>query len=742
MFIALLSALLLATPSPGASEALAPTELELRVEDARTGEPLAGVMIRLEDQDRSGLSDADGRLRLSGLEPGPVRIRAEAPGYAPLELVLELPSDGLRHTLELERRVVLLAGVRATGTPLRGGSPYQPGQAFDREELTRRAATSLGQMLDGEPGLAMRSFGPVNGRPVIRGLDGDRVAVLENGQRMGDMSETAPDHAVTMDPLGTARVEVIRGPASLLYGSSALGGVVNLLRDDIPRSWAPGTDAGVAVQGATANRQEAISSSGIHAGEGWALTARGALRTSGDVSTPGSDTGILEDTWSRSRSGSVGAAVRGDRIRAGASLDLNSQSFAVPEALEDPDERVELRTNRQRMNAELDWERTGFIEILELRAAVARYGQQEIEVEGLLGPMPGEEVEHDFDRRTLDLGVTAIHGTLGPISAGALGLSLLSQSLEVSGEDEFHPDGTLDAVGLFTFQEVPAGEAVAVQFGVRGEISRTRARPNEFFSDVEDSRTEATFSASLGVRVDAGSSVVLGAQVARAHRAPRLEELFADGPHLGAGRYEMGTPDLANEIGHGVDGYARLDRGWLRGELALFWNRIEDFVVATPTGDVESESGLPVVVWTPVSADLRGGEAWMEVEPVSGLSLRVTADAVRGERGGSDGGPLSYMPPNRLSSELRYDTGEVWVGLRGRLAGAQDRVHREDPTDGYGLLDLSFGVRPSTRQLIVVRLDNALDTAYRDHLSRVEGRRFPMPGRSLSMIWRWSPGAR
>ncbi|TVP78033.1 MAG: TonB-dependent receptor [Gemmatimonadales bacterium] len=745
MLVALLASLLSFSPAPllpsAGAIAQGAADLELHLEDARTGQPVSGAIVRLREQDRSAISDEAGRVRMTDLETGTLRVTVEAAGYTTLETSLGLGAEGLRQTLRLEPRPVELEAVRATGTPLRGSRPYQPGQALDREELVRRASTSLGEMLDGEPGVAMRSFGPVTGRPVIRGLDGDRVAVLENGRRMGDMSETAPDHAVTMDPLGTARVEVVRGPASLLYGSSALGGVVNLLLDDLPRSWAQGSRAGVAIQGATANRQEAVSASGIHGDARWALTARGALRTSDDVRTPGTDSGVLEETWNRTRSAGVGGVVRSESLVGGLAVDLDLRSFGIPEELDDPDERVELRTSRQRVTGELDWEPRRAFDVVEFRASAIRFDQQEVEIDGLLGPVQEEEVEHDFHRRTLDMAVTAIHGPLGPISAGALGLSFLGQSLEVSGEDEFHPDGTLDALGLFSFQELPLGDGVSVQFGIRGEVSRTRARPNVFFPDLRDSRTEGTLSASLGARVEVGPRLELGAQLARAHRAPRLEELWSDGPHLGAARYEVGTPGLRNEIGHGADLFALLGGDRLRGELALFANRIDDFVVASPTGETDAESGLPVVVWEATPALLRGGEARLELEPVPGLVLQVTGDMVRGDRRGSEGGPLPYMPPNRLGAALRYDAGSVRVGVRGRLAAPQDRVHREDPTDGYALLDLELGFRPSEGQLLSLRLDNALDRVYRDHLSRVEDRRFPMPGRNLSMIWRWTPGA-
>ncbi|TVP56420.1 MAG: TonB-dependent receptor [Gemmatimonadales bacterium] len=711
--------------------------LAIRVVEAGSEQPLSGIRVRLPDRGVDGLTDGDGHLRFTDLEPGPIRLRIEAPGYHPQETRLELTDGVTTQRIALDRWLFELEGVTTTGTPLRGIAPYQPGQAYDREALLRRAATSLGEMLDGEPGLAMRSFGASTGRPVIRGLDGDRVAVLENGQRMGDMSETAPDHAIAMDPLSPSRIEVVRGPASLLYGSSALGGVVNLLRDDIPRTWSQGSSGSVAIQGATANRLEATSLTGTLGGDRWATTGRFALRSGDDFRSPGATSGILPGTWGRMTSGGAGVGYHGNRVTGGIALDLHDHDFGLPEALDDPDERVELRTDRQRARGVVDLEMSGRFETLELRAAAARYRHQEVEIEGPPGGPVEEDVEHDFTRHTVDLTLTATHGPLGPASGGAVGVSLLSQSLAVSGADEFHPDGSSLALALFGFEQITLSDALSLQFGLRAEGSRIRIFANEAFPEASGTRNALTLSASAGLSHRLGDRLEVGAQIARAHRSPLLEELHADGPHLGAARYEVGNPELRNEIGHGADLFAEYTTPRVRAELAGFLNRIQDFVFTEATGDIDPGSGLPVVEWKAAPATFRGGEASVEFFATDRLSLRASGDWVLADRRDADRTPLPFIPPARLMTALRYDSGSVWFGARTRLAAAQNRVALGSPTDGYGLLDLQFGIRPAGGHTVAFRLDNALDTAYRDHLSRVDERRFPMPGRNLSVVYRW-----
>jgi iron complex outermembrane recepter protein len=715
--------------------------LEGLVLEEDTGVPVSGAQVALIPVGRAVLTGADGTFRLEPVAPGIHRLRVTALGYRSAEREVEVGPDGARVELRLERRPFGLPEVVATGTPLRGTGPYQPSQAFGPEELAVRGANSFGEMLDGEPGLAMRSLGPTTGRPVIRGLDGDRVAVLEGGQRMGDMSETAHDHAVAMEPLLADAVEVVRGPASLLYGSSALGGVVNLLRRDIPTAWAPGLSGTTAVQGATVNSLMAGAGSAVYGADAWALSGRASVRESHDFRAPGSPTGLLESTHSRLATGGAGWAWRGNGIRGGVALDLHGHVYGVPEGLDDPDEEVEIRSRRRRVTGLLDRHRPGsFVESVELRVAGAHYLQREVETER--GPDGTAEVEvpHRFDRRTIDATLVAGHGGLGSVGRGALGASVLASRLTARGEEEFHPDGDDLALAVFTFQEVPVGARVALQGGLRLEHGRARASGNEAFPDFSARRTAGTVSGALGVHLRPREGAEVGLQLARAHRTPRLDQLHADGPHIGAARFEVGDPALENELGHGVDVFARYEGRRFHGEAALFRNHIDHFVFPRHTGETDTSSGLPVVRWSASRAVFTGGELSIRVLPLPTVHVRLTGDWVRGAQQEAESTLLPFIPPPRASLGVRYDPGSWWVGSRVRAAAEQGRVPPgQDPTDGYALADLEAGARMGGGlHTLAVRLDNVMDTVYRDHLSRVDERRFPMPGRNLTVVYRRS----
>jgi iron complex outermembrane recepter protein len=462
-------------------------------------------------------------------------------------------------------------------------------------------------------------------------------------------------------------------------------------------------------------------------------------RGGGDFRAPGTPEGVLASSHSRRLSLGLGAGYGGDRFRGGVALDVLAHDFGIPEALDDPDEEVEILSGRQRVSGELDWTRAGLWDRFELRAAGTRYVQREVEREWEPDGTFHEEVEHEFTRHTLGATLTAGHGAVGPLGEGALGLTVMGQTLAATGAEEFHPDARAVSAAVFFFEEAPLTDALRLQAGARVEAQRMEALPNAAFPGLRDGRSGVTASGSVGLNLRPGPGWELVAQLARAHRTPLVEELFSHGPHLGTGRYEIGDPSLPNEIGYGADVFARYTGDGLALEVAGFVNRIEHFVILRATGWADPASGFPVHVYETDAAELVGGEAVVEVRPVGGLTVRAMADAVRGSRRDAEGTPLPYMPPARAMIETEYDGGRWWLGGRIRSAAAQRRVAHEAPTDGYTLVDLQAGLRPggAPGHMLVLRVDNVFDTAYRDHLSRVEDRRFPMPGRNLSLSYRW-----
>lgn len=668
----------------------------------------------------------------------------EAVGFETTTRIVDVPADAPL-LFELVPSPLRLDEVVTTASPLATGVAYQAAQALDREALARRMDSSMGAILDGESGVAMRSFGVAPARPVIRGFDGDRVLILQDGQRMGDLSETAADHAIALDPVNVSRAEVVRGPASLLYGSSALGGVVNLMTDDIPREWSRGLSGGVLTHGATMNRSASGMARALWGGSDWAAGGRLSARNAGDVRTPESR---LPGTHLRSLDGQMGAGFDGShaggRLEGGVSFSFEDRTYGVPEAIDDPAEEVEIDMARQSLSSRIGWDSGDgrWIRDVELRVRANRMDQQEWEREfGALGARMEEDPELSFLQYSASGSAMLRHGGLGPLSEGAVGVELRRRSLDVGGEAAFTP-GTRDRVlGLFTFQERPVGETTRIQVGARLEGQASRTLENDFFPDLDGRRSSTAVSGAVGLRHEFDGGWEVGMQIARAHRFPGLEELHARGPHLGAGAFEVGNPELGDEVGIGADLFLkrRLGRGVL--EISAFSTRVDDFIAFQPTGGIDEPSGLPVFEYQPVDATLSGFEVAGSAQVTTAMEVHFGVDYVRGAERSAEATPLPTMPPLRGRIGLAWEPGLWNVAVTGRQVATQSRVAREEePTPGYALLDFRIGrdLDHSGRHSVILRVDNATDQLHRDHLSRVEERGFPMPGRNVNLIYRWS----
>lgn len=704
------------------------------------GSPLPGATVTIEALDRGTSTDEEGRFAFADVPEGTYTLEIRFVGYQPKQRTVTVPLEE-ELLIVLSPEEVAIEDVIVTASPV-GSTSYQPADAFGPRELQERSASSFGELLDGEPGIAMRSFGPAPSRPVIRGFDGDRVLMLENGNRMGDISNTAADHNLSLDPMAAERVEVVRGPASLLYGSSAIGGVVNLLTSDIPREWSPGRSGRVALESASVN--DAVSGFGRYqvAGEQWAGTARFSYRNAGDVRTP---EGLLPGTSINNLESSAGVGYQGDRFAGGLSAGFNEYQFGLPEELDDPDEEAEIRMDQQTVQGFGSWSTAGFIEQVDVRFHGARLFQQEIEMETEPDGSIDEDIELEFLQHTGNATLTLTHQPVGMFDAGSIGVNIHAGTTEVGGEEAFTPGVAQRTGSLFTFQEVPLTDAVRLQLGLRGEQQAQRTVPNDEFPDIDQQSTSRAVSGSLGLNVRPSSKLEIGLQVARAHRFPLLEERFADGIHFGLGVFERGDPSLGTEVGLGTDVFARWTTDRLSAEVAGFYTRINDFVAFVPTDDVfvdDSDKTWDIFEYRAGDAELFGGEAQLSVLLTEALQVGATLDLVRGTRVDTDE-PLPTIPPVRGRLTARYEPGPWWVGASARFVDSQTRVAaQEQPTEGYTLLGASAGVQLGADGMhrISVRVDNLTNTSYRDHLSRVDRTEFgaPMPGRDLSLSYRYT----
>ena len=703
--------------------------------DKQTRQPIPGATVFIEELERGTAADGDGRFEFRQMPPGAYTLTVRSVGFAITSLTIDHPADGLIR-IEMQPSVLRADDIIVTSSPIGKNIQYQPAQAFNAEMLQQKAAPSLGEMLDGTPGVATRSFGSAPARPVIRGFDGDRVLVMQNGERMGDLSGTAVDHAVALDPLSMDRVEVIRGPASLLYGSSAIGGVVNMFSNDMPREWEKGIRGSIASHVATVNNMGAGLVRAQQGGSNFAATGRVIYRNGGDLMTP---EGRLPDTSINNFSYGSGLGYRSGAFETGLAISGMDYTYGLPEAIDDLNESIEIRMNRTNIQSISTLKMDRFFDHAELRIHYSDYAHDEIEIERFQAGLIEEELEISFDQQTISSSLVLRHRPLGAME-GALGLSFNRSQIAVGGEEALTPDAEGYFLAGYIYEEISLSDVFTMKTGVRMEWKETFVKTNELFPDASafEDRSDLIFSGALGLNYAPSAQWTAGIQVARAYRTPTIEELYSFAPHAAAGSFDIGNPTLQNEFSIGTDAFVEYKTDRLQTQLSLFANRIDNFVDFTPTGEIHEPSGLPFFEYVSKDAILYGFEFSTNVAFSDVLSGGVGFDYVRGHERSGELRNLTFMPPFRTHLQFMYDNGTIWAGPRLRIVNRQEQVApNEDPTPGYLLIGADAGYRFGHGVTLSLRMDNLLNERYRDHLSRVENRDAPMPGRNLNAMVRW-----
>jgi iron complex outermembrane receptor protein len=771
--------LFLCTPSlSGQSAAPVPdrsaTGIRGTVFDAE-GAAVAGAIVRVSGTTRQTVTDAEGVFRFETLPPGRYVLEATSSRAGRAVVSVELPAGGDR---EVELRLdVDVHGetitVTASPDPRAADEIAVPVAVIDAIELLAIREPSLGETLANQPGVSSSYFGPGASRPIIRGLGGDRIRILDNGLGAGDASSTSPDHAVAADPLAAERIEIVRGPATLLYGSNAVGGVVNVLDGSIPDVLPESPISGsLTLSGGTAadERAGAISLSGALGRLAWSISAGG--RESDDVEIPGfaesqarrdaeeeeehegeaqeseeheEETeafGTLPDSASEGESLRAGLSWVTEHGFFGLSVSGYDTLYGVPghaheheheegeegqeEGVEEHAEegvRIDLEQRRVDVRGELARE-LGPLRGLKLRAGSYDYEHAELE---------GDAVGTRFRTDGWELRFEAPHRQFGAVS-GTWGLQMNQRAFEAIGEEAFVPANDSEGIALFAFEEIHSG-TVAWQLGARYESHDVSVAdpglPARSFSGV---------SGSAGFSWSPSESWRTSLALSRSVTVPNPEALYSDGAHLATRVYEIGDPSLDEEVSLGADLSLHFESEWLHLIVSGYFNRVDDFVAESFTG--EEIDDLPVVRFGAVDAELYGAELEAHVpllhaEPHH-LELDLRYDFVRGEERGS-GTPLPRIPPSRYGAGFSY-RGEQWsAGIAGTRVTEADRLAPfETSTAAYTLLDASVGYRfflGGTVHDLVLSGKNLTDEEARVHSSTLKDLA-PLPGRDVRLSYR------
>ena len=708
-----------------------------------TGRAVAGVTVLVVELGRTATTGPDGRFVLTGLPAGTVHLAASRLGFVPARVRVTVPASGepVDVVLRLRPTIVQLPGVQVSAPAGEGDAGTRATLALDGRALQQRQGPSVAQVLANEPGMAMRFNGPMATMPVIRGLTGERIVLLQDGERTGDLAATAADHLQSVDPALAQRVEVIRGPASLLYGNNAIGGVVNVVSDDIPGA-RPG-----AATGWIGGQAESVAPGGVGSAGvtlplrgGLVATGRASWRRMGDLRAGGGT--VLGNTDARTWNGTAGLAWHGARGSLGVALRQQDFDYGVPA----PDAEA-VRIAGARRGAQLRGElATGVAALPSLRldATTQRYAHDEVEPDGSIGTRLA------LTTHTVNLHARTQAGRL----RGTVGVQGFFRRYTGTGAETFTPAAANDNVALLAHQELAIGRETAdgrrasLSLGARHDWIRLvpRATTDPRFATLDARRLGAT-SGSLGVSLPLPAATTLSASVARAFRAPTVEELWSNGFHAAVSTFDIGTPTLRPELSTGLDVVLRTQRRGASAQAAGYASRIGGYVIPLVGADTTGDFGtVPVVRFGQVDASLAGAELSGEAAIGRRLVVGAMGDVVRGRIGG--GGALPFMPAARIGANARWDAGRWSVGGDVRHVLAQSAVAAGNVPALRNPLDVATGAftlvnlqatltLPGRRvaHVLTLRVDNLLDVRYVDATSRIKAFAFN-PGRNIALGWR------
>ncbi len=706
---------------------------------------VAGADVVLPELKRATTTGSDGRFTISRVPPGTYTLSVSILGYVPIARRVTVGPGATTLDLALSSSPIEVPGIQVTASAAATSaldSP-QPTSVLSGEDLDAAQAPSLGETLDRVPGVHNFSTGVGIGKPVIRGLTSNRVLVLDDGMRL-ETQQWGDEHGPQVETAEAKRVEVIRGPASVLYGSDALGGVINVITPEVPD--AIGRDPFIrgSVTGgyASNNRQPEgdLALEGATGALGFRVTGTG--RTSDNVRTPD------YELWNSGNRAVGGSGALGYHATWGSM----SGRYVVR------DERIELTdddpaaTPFQRISdhrAEFELTAPMGASRLEATLGLERNRRREFEEAG------ATDVGLGLLSRSYTTELHLHHPQIGPFY-GLVGFSGLHSGFEKFGEETLIPDNTSNSVGLYAFEQADAGRW-SFSMGARYDYRHLDVDEDGELGVMAQTRTWNSFTGNVGLLYRVIEPVAVVLNVGRGFRAPSAFELYSNGIHEGTLEFDRGNPDLDTERSLNLDLSLRVFGHRAIGELGGFVNRVQNFIFTQPTTEIDLESGFPVFDFVQGDAVLSGLEGSLEFHPTDALHLQGSADYVYGQNTTTEE-PLPQIPPLRATYQARWEgpSGDVlqgpvvWIG--GETNARQPRLSPAEAdffaqafdgagfeSEAYTLIDAGGGFEVAASSHRSVRLDvqvrNLFDKAFAPFLSRIKTNAMD-PGQGRNVILR------
>jgi len=559
----------------------------------------------------------------------------------------------------------------------------------DRNAILAAGGSSIADSLASIPGISATNFASGASRPIIRGMDATRVRLLEDGASSSDVSDIGPDHGIPIDPLAAQSIEVVRGPATLRYGSQAIGGVVNVLNNRVPMALPkqPFSAELNGSYGTVSNVGEVSGLADAKLGD-FALHADGFYRHAGDYDTP---IGTQDNSFFRGHGGSLGGSYFFGDSHVGADVTQYNATYGIPS----DDTHIVMRQTKAVTRDAIDLG-SGLFKALDLTGSYADYKHSEVEPDGT--------VDTTFRNKEYDGRAELLLNALGPIQNSALGVEVQRRRFSAVGADSAYLFPTLtQSEAAYLFTETPLTSSLRIQASGRVEHTSVRGTPA---SDVLTTARYTPISGAIGALFDAMSGVKLGVTFSSTGRAPAQTELFARGGHDGPNTFETGDPRLKIERANSLEGTLRLRTGGLHFDGSVFSTWFHNYIYGNLTGRTCDDDGdcvagdsddLRELFYRQQGAHFRGaeGEATYELfkSPGGTLSAKAMADYTRATL--NQGGNVPRIPPYRVGGGLGWQSKPVDAGFLFMYVGRQDKFGAFDtPTASYKQLNAQVAFRP------------------------------------------------
>ena len=718
------------------------------------GNPIVGATVRLLELDRIAHTGAQGQFTFSDIPRGIYRVFVGITGYASATDTVEVTSDATRVSFNLRESAIQLKEVVVSAAPTARTSDeqYQSTASKSLVEFQNSPGMTFAEKISDLPGVAVRSLGSAPSRPILRGLGDNEVLILENGLRMGDLATFDPAHATPIEAIGISQIDVVRGPATILYGPSTIGGIVNVITDIVPSVSDHPVSGTAAVEGNTVSGGGAGYINNVYSRGNQAFrVSAGGVRAnntripSGNYTDPGTGAVFnldrMPQTFDHSGEAGLGYAYQSDFGSIGIGGKHFEMNYGIPGVPPNSDfvnvppttSRIAQRRNTVEFRGLFNGG-FAFIDRVRLNASYNEYNHSEFPTAQDATGVSDPEATH-FHKHQLNGVLQLQHQPLGKLQ-GTLGLWTNIENMSIQGDEPLGPNSRTSGFAAYAYEEYPAAENTRLQAGLRYDYNKIQTRPDPqstdpAFQTLNASRLSNALTASLGAIQQLTPQLTGSLSFARSFRAPTVQELFANGLDAPSGTFTVGTPGLGPETGLGADASLKGNFANASFEVSPYVNNINHFIFGFLRGD--TIQGFPVRQFTATNARLWGFDASVTAQPAQYFALTTGADYVNAEDTRQNV-PLPFIPPLRGLLRATYQN-RIYMGLiEMRAAASQTRLGEGDtPTPGYAVVNLGAGMRFARQRVvnnISIHCDNVFNRVYRDNLSVIKDF-IPQPARGF-----------